>query len=125
MAESLANHRHILVIDDNEDFADGLSELMEMHEHEVDVVLTGGDGVKAAQRNTYDIIFIDVRLPDMNGTDCANQIRNSAVAAKLLLMTGYIPKDLPAQVEAMENADLLTKPIDPLSILEQIVRITP
>jgi DNA-binding response OmpR family regulator len=112
--------RRILVIDDNEDLADGLSELMELHKHEVDVVLTGGDGVRAAGRKSYDIIFVDIGLPDINGVECARMIKEGGSSAKIVLMTGYSAQDIPAQVNELDNTELLTKPIDPASILERI-----
>jgi DNA-binding response OmpR family regulator len=114
------NPRRILVIDDNEDLADGLSELMELHEHEVDVVLTGGDGVSAAGCKSYDIIFVDIGLPDINGVECARMIKENGSGAKIILMTGYSAQDIPAQIRELENTELLTKPINPAAILERI-----
>jgi DNA-binding response OmpR family regulator len=112
--------RRILVIDDNEDLADGLSELMEFHQHEVDVVLTGGDGVRAAESKPYDIVFVDIGLPDINGIECARRIKESGSAATILLMTGYSVKDIPLQAKDLDDTELLTKPIDPELILERI-----
>ncbi len=114
------NPRRILVIDDNQDLADGLSELMELHMHEVDVVLTGGDGVRAAESKPYDIIFVDIGLPDINGVECARRIKESGSDGKIVLMTGYSAQDIPAQIKDLDDTELLTKPIDPALILERI-----
>jgi len=111
--------KSILVIDDNEDLADGLSELMEMHEHKVDIALNGGDGITFAEANHYDVIFVDVGLPDINGVECARRIRESGSGARIVLMTGYSAQDIPAHLDDLGETKLLTKPIDPLLILAQ------
>lgn len=112
--------KRILVIDDNEDLADGLSELMELHDHDVDIALTGTAGIEAAANKAYDFIFVDIGLPDINGVDCARRIREGGARARILLMTGYSARDLPARISEIEDAELLTKPIDPRAVLERI-----
>lgn len=111
--------KRILVIDDNKDLADGLSELMEMYEHKVDIALNGGDGIAFVEANHYDVIFVDVGLPDINGVECARRIRENGSSARIVLMTGYSAQDIPAQLDDLGETKLLTKPIDPLLILAQ------
>lgn len=110
--------RRVLIIEDNKDLADGLSELLEFHEHEVDVALTGGTGVEAGGQAVYDVVFIDIGLPDITGVDCAKRIREGGSRAKIVFMTGYSAKELTAQINELDDVELLTKPIDPLTILE-------
>lgn len=112
--------RRILIIDDNKDLADGLSELLEIHGHEVDVGLTGGAGVEAAGNAAYDVIFIDIGLPDITGVDCAKRIREGGSCAKIVFMTGYSTTEISAQISELGDMELLTKPIDPLLILEKV-----
>lgn len=111
--------KRILVIDDNEDLAEGLCELMELRNHEVDVAFTGLAGADAAARNSYDYIFVDIGLPDINGLECAWCIRECGNDAEILFMTGNSAADIPSRIQ-LENAELLTKPLDPGKILERI-----
>ncbi len=111
--------RRILVIDDNEDLAEGLRELLELRDHDVDVALTGLAGVDAAARNSHDFVLIDIGLPDINGLECARRIRALGNDARILFMTGYSAADLPSRSE-LEGAELLTKPLDPEMILQRI-----
>ena len=112
--------KYILVIDDNEDLADGLSELMEMYDHKVDIAFTGTAGIEAAAGQDHDFIFIDIGLPDMNGVDCAKRIMEGGARATILLMTGYSARDLPARSGELEGFVVLTKPIDPRKLLDMI-----
>jgi DNA-binding response OmpR family regulator len=112
--------RRVLIIDDNKDLADGLSELLEIHGHETDVALTGGAGVEAACNATYDVIFIDIGLPDTTGVDCAKRIREGGSRARIVFMTGYCAREIPAQISKLGDTQLLMKPIDPVLILELV-----
>jgi len=112
--------KRVLVIDDNQDLADGMAELMELGDHEVDVALTGMAGVEAAVGGRYDFIFVDIGLPDINGVECAQRIRDGGCKARILMMTGYSASDITARVGELDNAELLTKPLDPEMVLRQV-----
>lgn len=111
--------RRILVIDDNEDLADGLREVLELRNHKADVVYTGLAGVDAASRNSYDYILIDIGLPDIDGLECARRVRKSGCDARILFMTGHSAADI-TSLGDLEGAELFTKPLDPEMILERI-----
>lgn len=112
--------RRILVIDDNRDLADSLSELAQIYGHEAEVALDGNAGVAAALAKTYDVIFVDIRLPDIDGIECAHRIRASGIDAHICLMTGYSAPEIPARIAELDDADLLLKPLDPDAVLERI-----
>ena len=112
--------KRVLVIDDNQDLADGMAELMELGDHEVDVALTGMAGIEAAVGGRYDFIFVDIGLPDVNGVECARRIRAGGSKARIVLMTGYSASDITARVGELDDAELLTKPLDPEMILGRI-----
>ena len=112
--------KRVLVIDDNQDLADGMAELMKLGDHEVDVALTGMAGVEAAAGGGYDFIFVDLGLPDIDGVECAQRIRAGGCKARILMMTGYSASDLTARARAMEDTELLTKPLDPAQVLERV-----
>lgn len=112
--------KRILVVDDNEDLADGLSELMEMQGYEVDVAFTGNAATEMAAEKNYDFIFVDIGLPDINGVECAARIREGGSRAQVLFMTGYSAADIPERISEVRGAELLIKPLDPNRILDRI-----
>ena len=59
----------ILMIEDNESNAYLARFLLERRGHEVAVAVTGADGVTAARAGTYDLILLDLRLPDGDGCE--------------------------------------------------------
>lgn len=111
--------KRVLVIDDNEDLAEGLRELMELVGHDVDTAFTGLAGVAEAAGKSYDFIFIDVGLPDIDGTESARRIRAAGSAAQILFMTGYSAAEISTHIEE-DGTELLVKPLNPELILKRI-----
>jgi DNA-binding response OmpR family regulator len=120
MFEGVRMGKHVLLIDDNEDLVEGLAELMEIHGHDVDVALTGVDGLAAFRGKPYDSVFIDIRLPDFDGVDLAKRIIDGGATARIVLMTGYGGPDLPARVAELSGVELLFKPLDPDVVLRRV-----
>jgi signal transduction histidine kinase len=83
--------REILVVEDNEDVASILVELLEEHGHSVSAVQTGADGVRRAQELQPEIILCDLGLPDMDGFEVCRQIRAMALDRQpvMVALTGW------------------------------------
>ncbi len=80
----------ILVIDDNEDAARMLALLLEGRGCAADAVFLGNDGLKMLAQHTYDLAFVDIGLPDLDGYGFARQIAGtSACPQHLIALTGY------------------------------------
>lgn len=104
----------ILVIDDNEDAASTLADLLSILGHEVQTEFTGKGGLALAKIFQPDVIFLDIGLPDLTGYEVAQHIRHDDLIRKcyLIALTGYGTEN--DQLLA-KNAgfDLhLTKPLD-------------
>ncbi len=101
----------LLVIDDDEDFADGLAEILELDGSEVDICSTGEGGVAAAKGGGYAAILIDIGLPDTNGVQVMLRIKADWPETPCLLLTGYSADHLAQQGISQGAAALLTKPV--------------
>ena len=77
----------ILVIEDNPKIAAAVQRGLEEEGYAVDVVLTGFEGEDMAADGTYDLIVLDVMLPDRDGTDVARNLRRRDVATPILMLT--------------------------------------
>ena len=55
----------ILIIDDERPIRNSLKEVLELNEHTVDVAENGKIGVEKAQKNDYDVIYCDIKMPEM------------------------------------------------------------
>ena len=94
--------RRVLIIEDNEDAALSLQDVLELAGHEVHVALDGPSGLDAARTLRPDVILCDIGLPGMDGYEVARALQSDGgCAAKLIALTGYAsPEDERRAAEA-------------------------
>ncbi|MEW7847438.1 hybrid sensor histidine kinase/response regulator [Massilia aurea] len=86
----------ILVVDDNEDAANLLQALLEMHGFTVDLAHTGAAALAALARRPYRMVLLDIGLPDMSGYDVASGARQQGLLrndAYVVALTGWSDAD--------------------------------
>jgi signal transduction histidine kinase/ActR/RegA family two-component response regulator len=117
---SAAAGLHVLLADDNVDFATSLAELLESFGCVVRVVHDGAAAVEAAAAAVPQVALLDIGMPILNGYDVARQLRArpQTRAIKLVAITGW---GQPADKRAAEDAGFdrhLVKPVDLDQLLE-------
>jgi CheY-like chemotaxis protein/two-component sensor histidine kinase len=87
--------RDVLVIEDNEDAASTLADLLELNGHRVRIARDGRTGLALAQERIPDVIFCDIGLPDMDGYEVARALRavDALRSVRLVALTGYAQPD--------------------------------
>jgi len=113
----------VLVIDDDRDHAESIADILSMRGHSVEAVFSGEQGVEVFREQDFDIVFMDVKLPGMNGVETFFEFKKIRPGARVMMMTGFSLEQLITQ--AIENGALgvLRKPFaiqDLLHVLEQI-----
>jgi two-component system NtrC family response regulator len=78
----------VLIIDDNEMFCQLLCKALMRDGHEIASAYSLTEGLKLVAAGSYDVVFLDVLLPDGNGLDKLSDIRNSASSPEVIIMTG-------------------------------------
>jgi PAS domain S-box-containing protein len=105
--------RRVLVIEDNEDAANSLREVLELDEHVVDVAYTGREGIEKAQAFHPDVVLCDIGLPEMDGYEVARTMRADPELSRVALVavSGYAqPEDVETAREAGFDAHLAKPP---------------
>jgi CheY-like chemotaxis protein len=116
----------VLVVDDHLDTAEVLAVLFRMLGHETRTALRGRDALVLARENDFDVILLDIGLPDMDGYDVVRALRADPrrpghPERYIAAVTGHCrPVDVTRAVTAGFN-DHVTKPIDLIKI-RQILR---
>jgi len=115
----------VFIVDDNEDFAESLTLVLEGRGYEVELAHTGEEAIRKFRDNDFDIAFMDVKLPDKNGVESYMEIRKFKPNVKVVMMTGYSVEQL--LDEAVKNGawDVLHKPLDMKKFLSIIEKILP
>ncbi len=79
---------NVLIIDDDEMFGEMLGEMVKFLGHESQCALTLKDGLRAAINGKFDVVFLDVRMPDGSGLELLPQVRETPSAPEVIIITG-------------------------------------
>lgn len=110
----------IFIVDDDVDFAEALAEVIKAEGYYVECAHTGAEAVARFRENDFDITFMDVKLPDMNGVESLFEIRRLKPGANVMMMTGFSVELLLQQAVEGGAFGVLHKPFEPAVLLGAI-----
>ena len=112
----------MLVVDDNQDAADSLAQLLKLSGHQVDVAYTGMSALAHVRSCQPDVVLCDLGLPELTGYDFARAVRcEHAGAIRLVAISGYAqPEDIRRSLEAGFDAHV-AKPAEAADIERLLV----
>ncbi|MEM2225998.1 MAG: response regulator [Candidatus Bathyarchaeia archaeon] len=112
--------RRILVVDDDEAILESLKTILELKGYIVDTAKTGHEAIEKSKANFYNLALLDIKLPDMEGTDLLIKLHGSEPKMMKIMLTGF--PSLENAVKALNlGADAyLMKPINPKELLKVI-----
>lgn len=111
----------ILLVDDDDDLREQLREQLALHdEFEVDQASTASKGLELARSGAFQLIVLDVGLPDMDGREACKLLRKAGVKAPIILLTGHTSDaDVILGLDSGAN-DYITKPFKFAVLLARI-----
>jgi len=101
----------LLLIDDNPSLGDSLSDFLGDN-WQVTLSANGDDGSKLAVSGGFDVIILDLNLPDISGQTVCRMIRRAGVRAPILVLSGTIDADSKVNLLKLGADDYVTKPFD-------------
>ncbi|MBO7668947.1 MAG: response regulator, partial [Oscillospiraceae bacterium] len=119
----------ILIVDDTRMNLTVVVNLLKNTQMQIDTATSGADAVSMARKTAYDVILMDQRMPEMDGTEALRRIRASAGGASQNAPVVCLTAD--AVVGARERylaegfSDYLTKPVDATSLEKLLTRYLP
>jgi two-component system response regulator CpxR len=109
----------ILIIDDDEELTDLVSEYLSAEDFETRAVHSGNEGLSAARTGNYDLAVLDVMLPGMNGFEVLKELRRSSDLPVLMLTARGDDDDRIVGLEIGAD-DYLPKPFNPRELLARM-----
>jgi DNA-binding NtrC family response regulator len=110
----------ILIVDDDENIRKALIAVLEDEGYTVDSVDTGKKGIEKTQTEFFNIALIDVRLPDMEGTEVLSKMQETSPTLRKIIITGYPTlQNAAAAVNKGANAYVM-KPFDLEKMIQTI-----
>jgi two-component system copper resistance phosphate regulon response regulator CusR len=114
----------ILVIEDEPRMSALLFKGLSEHMHDVTVALNGAEGLKCTLDGEFDVILLDLGLPDLNGYDVAQVLRERRYPASILMLTAYNKEDEIVRGLNLGADDYLVKPFSFPELLARLRAIT-
>jgi CheY-like chemotaxis protein len=110
----------ILVVDDDKNLANSFKLILERVGYNVDTAYTGLQALYKMNITEYDLVLLDLNLPDMMGDKVAEEIEEHHSQTDIVFITGY--STLKTRARNPEEKETMIKPIDPEHLLETAIK---
>jgi DNA-binding response OmpR family regulator len=114
----------ILIVEDDQRLASALAEILQDNGHTIDTVHDGQTGLEYGLSGLYDVIILDVMLPQLDGFQVVSELRRKKISTPVLILTA---KDaIPEKVQGYDSGadDYMTKPFSPTELLAHLRALT-
>ncbi len=109
-----------LVIDDEQIVLDSVRKILTEENYEVDVSLSGREGLNQAIHKEYDIVLTDIRMPDVGGMRVLRDVKRARPSLPVVMITGYASVQSAVQAMKLGAADYLEKPFTPDKLIKAV-----
>lgn len=116
----MSNRKRILVIDDDIHIRKVFKMVLEAEDYEVDAAESGEEGIKKFSEKDYDLTFLDIRMPGINGVETLKRLRVLNKVKPIYIITAFHEQFLSQLNELKENNirfELANKPLKREEIL--------
>jgi len=110
----------LLVVEDDTHLNRSIELMLKSEGHVCDAAATGEDGIAAARTHLYDIIILDLMLPDMDGYEVVQRLRGEQVTTPILILSGLSELDSKVKGLNVGADDYLTKPFEKHELMARI-----
>lgn len=102
----------ILVIDDERSIRNSLKEILEYEKYEVELAENGSEGLDAFNRDSFDIVLCDIKMPEMDGIEVLEKIMETGKDCQVIMISGH--GNIDTAVDAIKKGafDFISKPLD-------------
>jgi DNA-binding NtrC family response regulator len=110
----------VLIADDEKEFIETLAKRLEMRDFAVTTVSSGDAAIEIAEKINFDVIILDVQMPEINGIDALKKIKEKTPLTPVIMLTGEATVENAIQGMKLGAFDFLIKPTDTERLSEKI-----
>jgi DNA-binding NtrC family response regulator len=110
----------VLIIDDEQEIRESLEQLLRLEGYQADSAATAEDGLKRVERGVFDLVLLDISLPDRNGLEVLKSIKHDAPDTGVIMITAYDSSQLAFQASKQGAESYITKPWDNDKLLLEV-----
>ena len=118
MAEKLK--ASILLVDDEEQFLEMLSQRLEARGLKVDSVTSGEDALARVEDQNFDAIVVDLAMPGIDGIETLKRIKEKHPELGIIMLTGHATTTSGIEAMKLGAEDFLEKPVDLKELMKKI-----
>ncbi len=102
----------VLIVDDERAIRYSLKEILEMENYQVELAENGQEGLQKAEKEKYDAIFCDIKMPEMDGTEMLVKLIEEGIESPVIMVSGHA--DISTAVDCIKKGafDFIEKPLD-------------
>ena len=101
----------ILVVDDEPAIRDSLKMILEYEGYEVMQAATGEEGVKLIEREAPDLVFLDIKMPGMDGLEVLQKLRHMVETVPIVVISGHADISTAVEATRLGAFDFIEKPL--------------
>ncbi|PIW32766.1 MAG: response regulator [Nitrosopumilales archaeon CG15_BIG_FIL_POST_REV_8_21_14_020_37_12] len=115
----------VLIIDDNEQITKMISTFLRLNNHKCIIANDGEYGLEILQKEQFNVILLDLAMPELDGYEILEKIRSSDKISKIIILTASnITKENQQKFKEIGIKTILQKPVDIDVLLEKITTIS-
>ena len=111
-----------LIVDDDRAVRNSLQEILELEDYPTDSVATGEEALQFIEKDGYELVILDLKLPGVQGIEVMHQIHQRAPETKVIILTGYASPETAIEALRAGAEDYIQKPYDVAEILDSVGR---
>ena len=110
----------ILLVDDEQEFVETLSERIRMREHDSDVALNGEQALKKMDDDLPDVVVLDLKMPGMDGMEVLRRIRKAYPKVQVIMLTGHGSEKDEEEAKKLGAFEYLQKPVEIETLMKKV-----
>ncbi len=110
----------VLIIDDEQEIRESILELLRMEGYSADSASTAEEGIRKIEGGIFDLVLLDINLPDRNGLDLLKVIKHEAPEVGVIMITAYDSSQMAFQASKEGAESYITKPWDNDKLLLEV-----
>jgi len=114
--------KKVLIIDDDKELCEEMAEALKSEKYNVQTAFNGKSGKDIIEKDNFDIVILDYKMPDFDGIEILKTINRKRSAAKVLIMSGRPAIDKLLKDENLSEfvTDIISKPASAEALIEKI-----
>lgn len=115
-----SNKAKIIVVDDENLIQELMKDILGRHDYHADTARTGKEALELLKEKTYDLMFLDIKLPDIDGDKIYEKVVEIQPALHVIIITGLADTQIFDKILTLGPVTVLRKPLK----VEQVLRLT-